>query len=630
MTLSHALGAIAAANRYFFNSFYRRVRVIREAPSRVGTAVTVDITHRCSLRCPFCIAAGVLGQDEMPLGTFEEVASSLKGIDRLTLVGGEPFVHRDFKKIAALSLDAASEVEVFTNGLVLGSRPSSAAKQVTEHFPQATRERVTLVLSVDPSHASQMRPGALARAVDCLLAAEQQGVCMARFSVTHSALSSGAYMDTATVRDAIGEVSPRLADLFMDRLMNGRVQESFYFNSVICARTADSTPDGSELLRLEDLVFSPEVAITFNSEGKGEIRSALTSVWSRNPPPATCLGPLSDPASIRRTLELGVDPGLGSLMTTTPYHRIMAWDGGKTLAKNLAARVRRFLACGVGDRTLRWGGEEGTRRIDMTIFREIAEAFSDSKSLRACLTSWVAGLFCDGMGGPAIPLYAGQREILGMRTPLPPGEVHELQRVHLPQEPGFGPDDELVVRPVLFFHPGGAIDITFPGIVSAPVTHNRFKRAAPPAFRRIIEIVATACGPAVAESLLPISDSSPLSSIGPLSLDIGHSLDRHPILPDPHDFLAAFEECSYDRNRQGPAMDNPELIAMLMAFGPRRFPVRQWKEFCSRGITWLEQCAKQMPLSSLVTLLADSLPLTGPDARRQKRLLTAERQRTRG
>ncbi|MBI5499283.1 MAG: radical SAM protein, partial [Deltaproteobacteria bacterium] len=301
MTLGNALRAAARVRPHFFNSFYRRVRVFREAPRAMGAAATVDLTHACSLHCPFCIAAGVRDRAAMPLGTFRRVARALSGVERLTLLGGEPFLHPQIAAVSGLAFRAAREVEIFTNGLALGTEPTAAGARINERLGDSGSDRLTVVLSVDPEHAGQMKPGRLARAVECLLEAERQHVCRARFSITHPALPTGRYIDAATVRDAIAEVSPALGDLFVERLVTGEAQDAFYFNPVVCSRPGEGggAAPAAELLRLEDLVFSPEIAVTFGPRAGAPMFSALASVWSTDPPGATRLGDALDPGAAR-------------------------------------------------------------------------------------------------------------------------------------------------------------------------------------------------------------------------------------------------------------------------------------------------------------------------------------------
>jgi len=641
MRLGELLNQVRELHPHFFNSFYRRVRVVREVPQPLPASATVDVTHTCSLRCPFCIAADVLEQGEMPLQTFHRVAAELKGIGRLTLIGGEPAQHPDFSRLVELSATAAGEVEVFTNGLFLGASPDRAAERIRARIAEADSAWLTLVLSVDPHHAAQMPPNRLARAVDGLLAAESRGVCKARFSVTHQRLRTGTYLDTDVITNTIGEVSEALSRLFMERLMEGRILDTFYFNSVICSlpptgETPGASDDAPETLRLEDLVFAPEIAISFDASGEACLFTSLASVWTRQPPPATSLGSLdrarsrivalAEAADALQTAgpwqeawekaqELADPQAQAALRRArTPFAHIMGWDCGVTLCNDRAERVATFVEGGPGDRVLRWGGDESSSRLDTLqlrlIIRHLLVDSIRNDSLRAQLEEWLAALV--GAGGDSrIPVYRGAREILGMRVPLARGQEEPLERVHLPQEPGFGPRDELVVRPVLQLHSDGTMALLFTDIASQPgrlsTGELRIARA------RLLDMLAHLCGAEFAGRVATTALGTEGRSLVPE--DPGELL-----LPGPDDLVAAFEECTFDRNRQRPDEDNGELLALIMLHAPKRYSPRSVASFRSRALTWLERLGPR-GLSPTTRHLLSRLSLRGKNAARLKRLM---------
>ncbi len=657
MRLGEALVRLAALHPHYFNSFYRRVRVIREAPRPMAAAATVDVTHRCALRCPFCIAADILEHRDMPLPSFRAVCDALAGIDRLTLIGGEPFQHPDLPALVERARRTAREVEVFTNGLALGSRPEDAARRLRDLLPDADRSWLTLVLSVDPGHANQMSPGRLQRVVDGLLEAEEAGLCTARFSVTHDSLATGIYLDTDTVTRAIGEVAPRLADLFMARLLDGRVQGTFYFNSVICAqppadRHGDATVAGMagpEVLRLEDLAFSPEVALSFDREGEPRVFTSLASMWSSQPPPRTVLGTLEEAGDelLRRSVEddrflagwlLQDNPTVPAkthrgwrdamvvadspasrdrlLRAYLPFHRLIAWDGGRALARAQVRVPAGLIAAGIGDRVLRWGGEEGEGTLDGVRLRALLDRCAvlpgeEERLADGIARDWHGRFGLDG-AGPRAPVYAGARELLGKRVPQAPGERQPLDRVHLPQEPGFSDRDELVVRPVVEWYPDGRRFLRFPGI--EPGTDDR-PAAVAAALLRLLEMVSCAGGTELAHKVhqrLP----APLQELaGP------PAGERPPAGLRPDDLAGAFHECTFDRNRQRADEDNPELLAILLAYAHQHFPAAAVRTFRSRALTWLERFAETEPLSAPCRTLLGNLDVRGTEKKRLDRLL---------
>ncbi len=94
----------------------------RTLPSEGKKKVFLQITERCNLRCVHCfVNSNGIGLD-MTYENFEKkVLPYLKAIDteRVTITGGEPFVHKDiFKFIDALTTNFKS-VTVCTNGTLI-------------------------------------------------------------------------------------------------------------------------------------------------------------------------------------------------------------------------------------------------------------------------------------------------------------------------------------------------------------------------------------------------------------------------------------------------------------------------------------------------------------------------------
>ncbi len=656
MTLGETLVRLAELHPHYFNSFYRRVRVVREAPRPMPAAATVDVTHRCALQCPFCIAADVLDQRDMSTSTFELVCKELAGISRLTLIGGEPFQHPNFETLVTRARDTATEVELFTNGLALGTNPDRASERLVGRIPDASQGWLTLVLSVDPGHASQMTPDRLRAVVDGVLLADSRGLCKARFSVTHPALATGIYLDTDTVTTAIAEVAPKLADHFMERLEQGAVQDSFYFNSVICSLPPaedlrqDSTlptAPGPEVLRLEDLVWSPEIAVSFDRDGEPEVFTSLASMWSNRPPPHTQVGKLADVSPTLLARSLNEDPALSTLATDPagplppdshtgwaaawesaqtelercnllrawqPFHFILSWDGGLSLTQARAAQLAHFVRVGLGDRVLRYGGDEGEGGLETVEFRSFLDELNMTRAELLDLAEGTAASLATLFGSstsPSAPVYAGARELLGKRVPQAPGERHALTRAHLPQEPGFTSRDELVVRPLLELFPGGRRRLLFPGIVAG---HDDSPEALGRALTRLLEMVnclgGTQLSRAVVERL-----PDPLANAA-------HSLpeERSPQLLA-NDLLAAFVECTFDRNRQRPDEDNGELLSLLLTHADEHFPEASIRSFASRALTWLERLHRHGRLSTTVRSRLKTLQLKGTEAKRLARIL---------
>lgn len=644
MRLGEKLARLASVRPHAFNSFYRRVRVVRESPQPIPASATVNVTHRCSLRCPFCIAADVRQHRDMPLAVFRSICDELVGIGRLTLVGGEPFQHPGLAALLELARPAAAEVEVFTNGLFLGSNPDLAADRLLVLVPDASSDWLTLVLSVDPAHASQMGRQRLIQAVDGVLAAEFRGLCKVRFSITHQALESGVYIDSATVEAAIEEVAPRLARLFAERLVTGQVQNSFYFNSVICAqppRTSSNTEDSTtalgniEFLRVEDLLQSPEVAITFDQDNNVVVYTSLAAMWSNEPPAACRLGDLHEAGDRLLECSMPIPQGMHALISTPANDTTLAaralddidpiwlsawqhaaavddkaamdriiraagtvigvkiWDGGLAWADQQAKEIALFVRAGTGRATLRFGGEEPGETPDHLVvprlFQILLSDESDAGAFAKQMASDLARLFVSSGRLALCPVFVGFRELSGRRVPLAEGESFPLSRVHLPSEVGFTQNDELVVRPVLQFSQGNPVRLLLPGIAAARGGTVASRRMA---LARLMAMVRALTGERITRMLF--NELSPfLHSINTPDKTAGH-LDSL----DPTNLLTAFSVCSYDRNRQSPDINNPELLGILHRMDCNRFSDTSVEQFKSRSWTWLETASRECGLSS--------------------------------
>lgn len=655
MTLAGILDLVAQVSPHFFNSFYRRVKVIRQRPAPMPPSVTLDITHRCALRCPFCIASDVLEQRDMPMETFEGLCLALRGVDRITLIGGEPAQHPQFSDMVTLARSSCREVEVFTNGLFLGADPRNVEQRIRRLVVDPSSDWLTLVLSADPGHAGQMGSDRLQKAIGAVLHAQHLGLCRTRFSVTHEELGSGSYVDADTVSRALEGVSPELSRWFQEGIMNGDLQRSFYFNSVICTQPSpDSFSPGSsgpgsrlpgpELLRLEDLLESPEVAFTFDREGKPSFVSSLASMWSKEPPGGTLLSPGREGAIelLRRSLgneaglaELAMDSGAELPIGTHPlwreawlraqtgeagtrfrllrgcaaFHRFASWDGGESVVRDRVRELMSFVGKGTGDRALQWGLEEAERRSDSRVLADFARDLSHAGYRDAIIDgmgSAIRTLFSNGDGWVA-PQWVGGRELLGRRVPHSEGERFSLQRLHLLDEPGFTARDELVLRPAIELLPDARFRLSLPGIV--PGTGPSPPEMIQLALVRLLDLVSLIAGLEVAQEVhqrLPdgLRDyaARPIRSLLPQ-------------LSYP-DALSVYQECSFDRNRQSGDEDNPELLALALRAGQERFTSSEMKPLRQAALTWLERWTRRQRLTPVAWELLSQVSFRGSDKAR--------------
>ncbi|HOO26960.1 MAG TPA: GTP 3',8-cyclase MoaA [Lachnospiraceae bacterium] len=97
---------------------------MRDALGREINYIRISVTDRCNLRCGYCIPKeGVRLCTHENLLCFDEIERLVRifaglGIDRVKLTGGEPFVRRDFPKLAQKikEVDGIKKLTVTTNG----------------------------------------------------------------------------------------------------------------------------------------------------------------------------------------------------------------------------------------------------------------------------------------------------------------------------------------------------------------------------------------------------------------------------------------------------------------------------------------------------------------------------------
>jgi radical SAM protein with 4Fe4S-binding SPASM domain len=83
--------------------------------------IYIEITNRCNLACPFC-ARSSRPQASMEAQAFAEVLNRIHGVTRFIAlhVLGEPLLHPEIDRILALSQEHGLQVNLTTNGALLG------------------------------------------------------------------------------------------------------------------------------------------------------------------------------------------------------------------------------------------------------------------------------------------------------------------------------------------------------------------------------------------------------------------------------------------------------------------------------------------------------------------------------
>ena len=87
----------------------------------------IMLTYRCNLSCPYCFANEFVNKQSTDI-TFENFQSAVRFITKdgpafLGLIGGEPTLHKDFKRILTAIIEdrKIKECTIYTNGLELDS-----------------------------------------------------------------------------------------------------------------------------------------------------------------------------------------------------------------------------------------------------------------------------------------------------------------------------------------------------------------------------------------------------------------------------------------------------------------------------------------------------------------------------
>lgn len=81
----------------------------------------VEITSECNCNCPHCYVKGLYKEKRISTEKFVEIASILKekGIVNVTITGGEPLLHPDFREIYKSFKEQGFLIDVFTNALLI-------------------------------------------------------------------------------------------------------------------------------------------------------------------------------------------------------------------------------------------------------------------------------------------------------------------------------------------------------------------------------------------------------------------------------------------------------------------------------------------------------------------------------
>lgn len=95
--------------------------------------IDLYITERCNLECPFCsIQASKKSRKELDFETIKKFVVYCKqnGVTDIHVTGGEPTLHKDYKKIIAFIIENEIDVRLITNGLLLSEKDLIELKEI--------------------------------------------------------------------------------------------------------------------------------------------------------------------------------------------------------------------------------------------------------------------------------------------------------------------------------------------------------------------------------------------------------------------------------------------------------------------------------------------------------------------
>lgn len=90
----------------------------REVVAEPENTLQIFITDKCNLRCPECFYGQWLGTNEMGLDEYRQhVLKYLPQVKKVTLLGGEPTLHKRLIEIVELNISLGLKTTIYTNGI---------------------------------------------------------------------------------------------------------------------------------------------------------------------------------------------------------------------------------------------------------------------------------------------------------------------------------------------------------------------------------------------------------------------------------------------------------------------------------------------------------------------------------
>ncbi len=166
---------------------YDSICCFRSGEGSLTKRVCWEITTDCNLDCPFCHRSG-FEPDRYDMSRLPETAALLKenGIRSVILSGGEPMLHPDFFGMVDFLQDSGFDVDVCTNGTLLGE---AAVRRLKERLGEIS-------VSIDGYEAARhdaMRraPGSFETVTEAVQRLVRAGIAVHTTTVVDPPFASG-------------------------------------------------------------------------------------------------------------------------------------------------------------------------------------------------------------------------------------------------------------------------------------------------------------------------------------------------------------------------------------------------------------------------------------------------------
>ncbi|MEW6202862.1 MAG: radical SAM protein [bacterium] len=273
---------------FFWTSAYQRGKLFKGSIVPTPATVTVHVTDACPLKCQFCFADGMRSKTALTYEELSAVFDEFRGLERMILLGGEPFYHPDLGRLLKEKVCAIESIEIFTNGIAFTPYLNNISRFVAHFFPEEHLSRFTLTLPLDPYHRERIGEKDYKNIIGAALKMSSQYSIRVKFNVTDSDFHSAGYLNYATVRELLGGYHPGLRELFDSLVRQARIEEFFYFNPVILHEHAAGY---GEFLKASELLDSTEIVVgKHRTNSRVVLLRHLTSLWMEPVPSLLVLG----------------------------------------------------------------------------------------------------------------------------------------------------------------------------------------------------------------------------------------------------------------------------------------------------------------------------------------------------